>query len=273
MDMDKFICPVCKSPLIKEDKSLRCKNGHCFDISRKGTVNLLRSNKANHGDDKRMVAARKAFLDKGYYEPLLKAVRDTTARYAANECTLLDCGCGECSYTADISKYLRSVGISADIIGIDVSKEAINAGASRHADISLAAASVFEIPLADNSCDIVLSLFAPFSGDEYRRVLRPGGYYITAFPLEEHLIELKRAVYDKPYLNTVSPLGVEGFALAESSECRFKAELASNEDITALFEMTPYCYKTSRQDRAKLDALDSLTVSAEFGIAVYRLIS
>lgn len=268
--MNKFICPVCKAPLCVENKSLKCENGHCFDISRKGTVNLLRTNKANHGDDKRMVTARKAFLDKGYYEPLHKAVRELAARYACNGCTILDCGCGECSYTADISKYLRSVGINADIIGIDVSKEAINAGASRHAGISLAAASVFDIPIADRSCDIVLSLFAPFSGDEYRRVLKAGGVYITAFPLENHLIELKRAVYDKPYLNTVSPLGVDGFDLAESGECRFIAEIVSNEDIISLFEMTPYCYKTSKQDRAKLDILNTLTVTAEFGLAVYR---
>ena len=271
--MVEFTCPVCKKLLKNSGKSLKCADGHCFDISRKGTVNLLLSSKANHGDDKRMVAARKAFLDKGYYEPLRKAIREVAAKYATDGCTVLDCGCGECSYTADISKYLRSLEINADIVGIDVSKEAINTGASRHADIALAVASVFDIPLADNSCDIVLSLFAPFSGDEYRRLLKPGGLYITAFPLEKHLIELKQAVYEKPYLNTTAPLGVEGFELAESTECRFKADLSSTEDIISLFEMTPYCYKSSQTDRAKLDRLGSLTVSVEFGIAAYRRIS
>lgn len=271
--MDKFICPVCKEPLKQEDKSLKCTNGHCFDISRKGTVNLLLSAKANHGDDKRMVAARRAFLDKGYYEPLHKAVRELVGKYAHEGCTVLDCGCGECSYTADISRYLAFSGISADIIGIDVSKEAINAGASRHAGLDLAVASVFAVPLADKSCDIVLSLFAPFAGSEYIRLLKKDGIYITAFPLEDHLIELKNAVYEKPYLNSVQPLGIEGFELLESGECRFRAELASNEDITALFEMTPYCYKTSREDRAKLDRLQSLTVTASFGTAVYRPLS
>ena len=271
--MVNFICPVCKKTLSREGSSLKCSGGHCFDISRKGTVNLLLSGKASHGDDKRMVAARKAFMDKGYYGPLHKRICEITERYASDGCTLLDCGCGECSYTADISSYLGSHGRYADIIGIDVSKEAINAGASRHADITLAVASVFAVPLADKSCDIVLSLFAPFSGSEYLRLLKKNGVYITAFPLEDHLIELKTAVYEKPYLNTVSPLEVEGFELLESDECRFKAELTSNEDITSLFEMTPYCYKTSREDRAKLDRLDRLDVTASFGIAVYRPVS
>lgn len=267
--MAVLICPVCKKTLLKSDISMKCENGHCFDISRKGTVNLLLSGKARHGDDKRMVDARKSFLDKGYYSPLRDRLTALAVKYAENGCTILDCGCGECYYTADISAALPG----CEIIGIDVSKEAVNRGASRHAGICLAVASVFDIPLADHSCDIVFALFSPFSGSEYLRVLRPGGIYITAFPLENHLFELKQAVYDKPYRNTVSPLEVEGFTLIENSECRFKAELTSNADISALFEMTPYCYKTSAADRAKLDRLEKLTVSAEFGIAVYRSIT
>ena len=270
--MVNFICPVCKNELIQQDKSLKCSTGHCFDISKKGTVCLILSNKAHHGDDKRMVAARKSFLDKGYYEPLHKAVRELAAKYAPRECTLLDCGCGECSYTADISRELHKTGISAEVIGIDVSKEAVSSGASRHAGIKLAVASVFDIPLADKTCDIVTALFSPFSGSEYLRVLKDRGVYITAFPLDDHLFELKQAVYEQPYKNNVSPLGVEGFDLIESGECRFKAELSSNEDIISLFEMTPYCYKTSASDRAKLDSLSSLSVTAAFGIAAYRKI-
>lgn len=233
-------------------------------------MNLLRSNKPRHGDDKLMVNARKAFLDKGYYAPLMHEISVLTLSYAKDGCTVLDCGCGECSYTADIAREIRGHGMTADIIGIDVSKEAINAGASRHAGLRLAAASVYDIPLGEKSCDIVVSLFAPFSGSEYLRVLKDGGIYITAFPLEDHLFELKQAVYDTPYRNEVSPLGAQGFELAENKELRFEMKLDSNADITALFEMTPYCYKTSREDRAKLDGIGSLTVRAEFGIAVYR---
>ena len=269
--MTDFICPVCKQMLKRAENSLKCCNGHCFDISRKGTVNLLLSNKARHGDDKRMVLARKNFLDKGYYEQLRRNISKLVLKYTDSGYTILDCGCGECSYTADISRELSSNGISAEIIGIDVSKEAINCGASRHADIRLAAASVFDMPLPDKSCDIIVSLFAPFSGDEYKRVLKDNGVYITAFPLEDHLFELKSAVYEQPYKNTVAPLETNGFELLEYNECRFKAELTSNDDIISLFEMTPYCYKTSRSDRAKLDNIDRLTVSAEFGVAAYRI--
>ena len=268
--MINFLCPVCKKELVRVENSLKCSDGHCYDISRKGIVNLLRSNKSRHGDDKRMVTARKAFLDKGYYAPLRDRISSLAVRYAGKECTLLDCGCGECHYTADIAAKLASAGINADIIGIDVSKEALNAGASRRTGARLAAASVFDIPLPDGSCDIVTALFSPFSGSEYLRVLKDGGVYITAFPLAEHLFELKKAVYDEPYPNKVSPLGIEGFELAEHGDCTFDMELSSNADIIALFEMTPYCYKTSPADRAKLDKLGKLAVRAAFGIAAYR---
>lgn len=273
MAMTELLCPLCKNILVRYEKSFKCGKGHCFDISRKGTVNLLVSNKPRHGDDKRMVKARKAFLDKGYYAPLRGSVSRLVRENAFDSCTILDCGCGECYYTADIGKSLSDSGISSDIIGIDVSNEAIMCGASRHAGIRLVTASVFDIPLAPKSCDMVIALFSPFSGDEYLRVLKDGGIYITAFPLEDHLYELKQAVYDTPYKNKPSSLYVSGFALDKYEECTFKAELTSNEDVISLFEMTPYCYKTSVTDRAKLDSVESLTVSAEFGIAVYRKIS
>ena len=34
--------------------------------------------------------------------------------------------------------------------------------------------------------------------------------------------------------------------------------------------MTPYCYKTSKDDRAKLDKLDKLEITADFDIFVYK---
>ena len=46
--------------------------------------------------------------------------------------------------------------------------------------------------------------------------------------------------------------------------------LNSNEDIKALFAMTPYYYKTSAADQAKLDNISHLSVQAEFGICLYE---
>ena len=68
-----FRCPLCSSPLEREESRWLCPNGHSFDRAAAGYVHLLPANQKHSkdpGDDKSMVAARSAFLEKGYYAPL-----------------------------------------------------------------------------------------------------------------------------------------------------------------------------------------------------------
>lgn len=268
--MSYFICPICKKALIRGEHSCKCENNHCFDISRKGFINLLRSQKSSHGDDKLMVSARKDFLSKGYYMPLLDVLKNHVMSVSKDNCTILDCGCGECWYTDNIYKHLTENNINPEFFGIDVSKEAIFAGAGRNKSLKLAVATVFDIPLDDRSCDIIISLFAPFSREEYIRLLKDNGYFITAFPMENHLWELKQAVYEKPYKNEVADMRIDGFELVKSDIVHNEINLCTNQDIQSLFSMTPYYYKTSRTDKEKLDKLDSLKTQIHFCAATYR---
>ena len=68
-----FRCPLCAAPLEDAPTVLRCPSGHAFDKAREGYTNLLPANQKHSkapGDDKGMSAARRAFLDKGWYKPL-----------------------------------------------------------------------------------------------------------------------------------------------------------------------------------------------------------
>lgn len=38
------ICPVCKEKLVRENKTYKCINNHCFDMAKQGYLNLLLSN-------------------------------------------------------------------------------------------------------------------------------------------------------------------------------------------------------------------------------------
>lgn len=96
--------------------------------------------------------------------------------------------------------------------------------------------------------------------------------FVKAIPLEKHLWELKNAVYDAPYENEVPPHDIEGFCLVGEEKICYTFALESGKDITDLFNMTPYCYKTSQQDREKLEKLSSLTVSAQFSVLTYKKI-
>lgn len=268
-------CPVCGENLEISGKSYVCPNRHSFDIARSGYVNLLLSKntgKAVHGDNKLMVQARRDFLEKGYYKPLSEALCGKVCELAENGSVIFDAGCGEGYYTAAVRDSLDSSGIMADMYGIDVSKIAAEAASKRKKQIVFAAASVFHIPAADESCDILMTLFAPYCGEEYHRILKQGGYMIMAIPAEEHLWQLKEAVYDTPYRNEVKPYALEGFEHIGVQHISYSISLNSGEDIQSLFSMTPYYYKTGRREQERLSELSSLETKVDFQLLTYRRI-
>lgn len=269
-----FRCPICKGELISSERMLKCEHGHSFDISAEGYVHLLPPNKMNSkvpGDSKEMAASRSAFLDKGYYEPLLLALEEIVTELSDDEhCTLLDCGCGEGYYTQGIAKTLKNRFTKAKIAGFDISRPSVKRAAKRKCDIEFAVASVFDIPTFDNSFDILLNVFSPLSIDEYRRVLKPGGYYIYVVPAARHLWQLKSAIYDSPYENREQDTPYDGFEHLETRSVRYETLIKTKEDIFALFQMTPYYWKTSAKGAEKLSVLESLSTEVAFDIHIYK---
>ncbi|MBQ3970442.1 MAG: methyltransferase domain-containing protein [Clostridia bacterium] len=268
--MEKFICPVCKGNLKLQNNTLVCGNNHCYDLSKYGYVNLMRSQKSSkkrHGDDKTMLAARHDFLEKGYYKPLLDSICDIVKNAAAGyPITVLDVGCGEGYYTANIHGNVEN----SEFYGIDISKDALIYASKRDKGLSLAVASCSEIPVQDKSCDIVLNIFSPTNTDEYSRVLKPNGILIKAVPLENHLFGLKSAVYDKPYKNKTESTELDKFNTDDFIKIKYSLSFDNSDDILSLFKMTPYYYKTSRTDQSKLENLKSLETEIEFGVLVCK---
>lgn len=270
--MNGFICPVCGGALKHKNNSLCCNNKHNFDIAKEGYVNLYIPKKGskNHGDDKLMVRSRRDFLNKGYYNPLLLQVTQAAVSRANPQDVILDAGCGECYYTSAVENALQKAGKMCSVLGVDISKNALAAGAKRNGNLNLAVASVFHIPVIKNSCNIIISVFAPFCGEEFMRVIKKGNYLIMAVPLEEHLWGLKKAIYDKPYKNEVKSWEIDGFRLDALHEIKENIHLNCQEDIWNLFTMTPYYYKTGAGDQEKLLKLSQLDTQIEFAVAVYK---
>lgn len=269
----EFACPVCGLELVRAERVMRCAGGHCYDISRAGTVNLLRSQKSSkkrHGDDVLMLRARRDFLSHGHYDCIIQTVCDAAAAAAPPECVLLDVGCGECTYTARLYDRLRAEGCSACVMGVDISRDALTIGARLQPEMKLAVASAFSLPVADESCDIVLSVFAPSSPEEIDRVLRPGGAFIRVAPLPEHLMGLKRAIYEQPRENKPDVFDLPGFELTDERLMCATLELDSTEDIRSLFMMTPYYYKTGKADQQKVESLTGLVTQIEVAVRTYR---
>lgn len=111
--MTIFRCPLCSGPLWEVPGGLRCPKGHRFDRAKEGYVHLLpvgQKHSLAPGDDKAMVNARRAFLDRGWYAPLREALEQLAVVHTGSEPVVLDAGCGEGYYTQGVRQALTSAG-------------------------------------------------------------------------------------------------------------------------------------------------------------------
>ena len=140
----ELLCPICGETLTKQEKSYVCPNRHSFDIARQGHVNLLpvqNKRSLNPGDTAQQVAGRRAFLDGGFYGP----IRDALCALAKDHgCTgpILDVGCGEGYYSAQLAKMLET-----ELLGLDISKEAVRYAAGRYKHAAWICASAARLPV------------------------------------------------------------------------------------------------------------------------------
>jgi 23S rRNA (guanine745-N1)-methyltransferase len=194
-----LICPLCLGPLRPEKRSLVCPRGHSFDLAREGYVNLLHSN--HPGDTREMLASRRRFLDRGHFAPIAQHVCDLAVSHLSGIVPLpnrqfrsvLDAGCGEGYYLGCMQSDLRTRDvIDVRYVGIDSSREACRLAARRYHDICFAVSDLKDlVPVADESVDLLLNVFAPRSVDEFTRVLHPSGVVVVVIPQSIHLVELR----------------------------------------------------------------------------------
>ena len=266
-----FNCPVCKRKLNIEVSRAVCESGHSFDRARGGYFNLLLSNTASrHGDNKEMVLARRAFLSRGYYEPLAKRVAELAVLHTPPCGALLDAGAGEGYYTDHAERALASRDGESDVSAFDISKEAVREIGKKNPSIALAVAGSYHMPIGDSEFDTVINTFSPLALKETLRVLKPGGTFIMAIPGEMHLFDLKSVIYKTPYKNTVEDTALSGFELISDESLTYVMHLSDKDAIYSLFMMTPYAYRTRPEDKKKIEALAELDCTADFRIFVYR---
>lgn len=266
--MSCFMCPVCKCELCSDGKTYICENNHSFDISKDGYVNLLMSQQSSakrHGDDKLMVRSRRDFLNKGYYKELCDALCECVKSTVKNDGVIIDVGCGEGYYTDAVRNSF-----GGKVFGIDISKDALRYASKAMKNAEFAVASAFSLPFKDESADCLINIFAPSAYEDFYRVLKNDGYLIKAVPLENHLWELKCALYNEPYKNKPEKRNDELFELLSLKEIKYQIRITDKEDISNLFRMTPYYYKTGKAEAERLLQLEELITTVHFGLEIYK---
>ncbi|MGM9646878.1 MAG: methyltransferase domain-containing protein [Eubacteriales bacterium] len=265
------ICPVCRRKygkqvrLKRETKRYVCPEGHSFDISAKGYVNLLSPSAGSHGDNRDMVRARRDLLDGGIYAPFRTGLAEMLVTLPVGA-TVWDSGCGEGYYTCAAIECDRGFAV----YGSDLSTDALAEAHKRSPKLSLIAASSYALPADDEICDALLCLFAPEATEEFLRVLKPGGSLILGVPGRRHLFGLKEVLYDTPYENELRDPTLPGFSLIENREIYYTVTLNDPALIRSLFEMTPYAYRTGAKGKERLFAADALQTELHFHLLHYQ---
>ena len=262
----ELICPLCGCPLARQERAWICENRHSFDIARQGYVNLLpvqQKRSLQPGDTKEQVASRRAFLDGGFYAPIRDALCSLAKDHGCSG-PILDIGCGEGYYSAHLAKEL-----SAPLIVLDISKEAVRYAAGRYKEALWLCASAAHLPMADHSAGLITSLFALTMPEEFLRVLRPDGAFIQVLAAEDHLLGLKSIIY--PELNHKekdSVPQIPGFRLVESRTVRFTFTV-EGEQVQNLLSMTPHVYRIGKEGADRLRQTQQLTDTASCVLNLY----
>ena len=263
----ELLCPLCGAPLCRTEHTYRCENRHSFDIARQGYVNLLpvqQKHSLHPGDPREQVLARRAFLNQGFYQPIVDTLIDTAKSLG---CTgpMLDVGCGEGYYSSRLAEAL-----GAELIGLDISKEAVRCAAAKYKGKQWLCATAAHIPVPAGSAGLVTSLFALTIPEEFKRVLMPEGAYIQVLAAEDHLMGLKNIIYPQlHHKEKFTTPEIPGFHLVESRKLQFTFTV-EGEQIQNLFSMTPHVFRIGKEGAERLKNTQILTDTASCVLNVYR---
>jgi 23S rRNA (guanine745-N1)-methyltransferase len=270
--VDHLVCPVCGGGLRPVDGALRCAAGHAFDVARQGYVNLLPGDaRPGTADTAEMARSREAFLGAGHFGSLARLLADRVRDRAADGC-VLDAGAGTGYYLAAVLDRLPT----ATGVALDLSKHALRRAARSHPRLGAVAWDLWRpLPIRDRSMTVVLNVFAPRNGAEFRRVLTAGGALCVVTPTARHLGTLVGplgllSVDERKAERVAGSLG--GCFAQESEELHETELLLSHDEVETLVGMGPSAWHMSPELlRSRLAGLpEPVRVPASFELSVFR---
>lgn len=237
-NISKFQCPICNEKLGVHLHNLQCINNHTFNISKKGTVQLVtKFLKSDY--DQELFASRTNMMNAGLFNPVF----DILSENLMEDDFVIDAGSGEGSALIDISKKKNIVGL-----GLDLSSEGVVSSTRGLSSEKLlfVVSNLANIPLVDNSVNKIINLLSPASYDEFIRVLKENGEILKIIPNGEYLKEIRQFAANKKehiketYDNeeVISNLKKK-FSNIEVQNIKYDFELSTPELKRDMFNMTP----------------------------------
>ena len=267
--LQAFRCPYCYEAMVSaENHSVVCEKGHRFNISKKGTLHLMKQN-ANTDYDATLFQHRYELAQSGFFEPLLEELLPYLS--AGEEKFIVDIGCGEGSHVSWLSKFVQ-----APLCGMDIAKEGIHQASVHFGNQALFfLGDLANLPFADESCGTLLNILTPSNYQEFMRVLAPGGTLVKVIPGNDYLAELRQQLYrSNPEKQTYSNADILERVRSECPQVTFE-EVRYTVNLTDaiyrhLLEMTPLYWGATPEDKAYSNEHPLATVTVHYIIAVVK---
>jgi len=271
------MCPLDGQPILQSGNSLRCSDGHSFDIARQGYVNLLpvqKKRSLDPGDSREMVAARQRFLAMGHYQSIAQAAATAVldALPTDRSASCLDAGCGEGYYL----RYLQQAADATraqplDLVAVDISKWAVQAAAKSGLNATCLVASNARLPILSGSIDCLLCMFGFPVLDEFSRILTDDGMLILVEAGPRHLFELREIIYTTAKSPRATDTRIlDGFEFCETSVVSGEITLNRPSEIHDLLTMTPHLYRANPEGKSHALALSCLTLTIDVRLSCWR---
>lgn len=271
-----LICPLDNEilHLHSSNKFVSCCNNHHFDFAKQGYLNLLpvqQKRSKQPGDDKIMVDARCRFLNSGVYQQIAQSVIDIIQQANA-EIKLLDAGCGEGYYLRQLAQQLPT----AELLGLDISKDAIISAAKQNKQLQqqtqYLVASNKNIPVDDNSLSHILCMFGFPVYTEFAKKLQNTGLLVCVDSGENHLLELRQAIY--PELKKFTQINRDsaaaaGFKQVNTESVRYQYQL-NHQQVHDLLIMTPHGHKGNTDKITTVKQQQEFTISIDAHVSLWQ---
>lgn len=262
-----FCCPICEQDCDFEPPlTLKCRNGHAFDMAKPGYLFLL-THGAKAKYDKALFEARKRLIETGFFDQMTARIISFIQEIDREKLQIVDAGSGEGSHLAHIVQM-----IPKDVLafGFDIAKEGVKQAARDYADIIFAVADLANMPLKKSETDVIINILSPASYEEFARILKDDGRVIKVIPETNYLKELRTFFYDDE--NTYSSTRVqerfkESFSVVHEERVTYKRKLDRSE-LADLMAMTPLGWHITEEKKALLLSFGTQTITVDYKIIV-----
>jgi 23S rRNA (guanine745-N1)-methyltransferase len=169
----------------------------------------------------------------------------------------------------------RSAWRASQFFGVDISKEAIRCAAKRYKEATwIVANGMRELPFADDSMDVILSVLAPRNTEEFARILKADGQLILGVPGPNHLIELRTLLnanagdFEEKADEAADKCAPQ---FAETNrELLSYSQLLNCEQIADLIQMTPIFWTSATEAKKGVLELTEIEVTISFALLTLK---